>query len=157
MLGKGGRAHHWAQTRRLCGTRPSPGPGCEQTGAVGPRGSLYLLTCSSPSGGSRQAAGAPPPLLRPRVAEAAMLGAVLSEGRGGDSGGWCCLELPKPSRSRMAAHCPCSPASDEDGVGRGAQDPAFLGGGTASPNEAPWGHLQRGGGHRAPSSGQFQP
>ena len=125
MLGKGGRAHHWHGLGHLCGTRHCRGLGVSRQVRWGPGGPF---TFSPALLRQRQQAGSGcAPLLHPRVAEAAMLGAVLSEGRVGTPVGGKRPEPPKPSRSRMAAHCPCSPASDEDGVGRRSPGPSVSG------------------------------
>lgn len=86
-----------------------------------------------------------------------MLGAVLSE-QGGDSGGvgGSGLSLQSLAALGWLLTAPVLRPQMRTGWERKAQDPASLGGGTASPNEAPWGHLQRAAA-TGPSSGPAPP
>lgn len=85
-----------------------------------------------------------------------MLGAVLSEGRVGTPVGGKRPEPPKPSRSRMAAHCPCSPASDEDGVGRRSPGPSVSGRRHRVPKRGPVGPPAEGRRPPGPPRGQLR-
>lgn len=86
-----------------------------------------------------------------------MLGAVLSEGRVGTPMGGKRPEPPNPSMlPGWLLTAPILWPQMRTGEGGGTQDPGSLGGGTASPNEVPWGHLQMGGSHPGPPRGQLR-